>query len=182
MVVAELASLGAETEVGDVGDSRWVVNVEALGPLVLVLVLQLKLELLILEISEAQLGVNAGMADTTGRAAGKLALLAVVALVVRLMAIAIHGHNVWEDDTGAVVLVGIDKDAQSFEAVSVSKDVALLAALSCDPHGEAVTVELVLARDLKFNFNLPVGSRQRNSREKPTGLRRAVRRKADISV
>lgn len=182
MVVAELSGLGTEANVGNVGDGGRVVDVEALGPVVLVLVLELQLELLVLEVREAQLSVNIGVADSTSRAAGELAVLAVVALVVRLVAVAVHGHDVREDNARAVVLVSIDKDAQSLEAVGASKDIALLAALSCDPHGEAVAIELVFARDFKFNFNLPVCCRQWDAGEEPTGLRRAVRRKTDISA
>lgn len=145
MVVRELARLGAEAKVCNVGNSRRVGRVEAERPLVLVLILQLYLELFVLEVCDAHLGGHIGVADTARRTTGKLTRLAIVGLVVRRLAIAKHGHDVRKHGSGAVVLVRVDKDAQSLKLVHVAKHISLLAALFRHPHSHTVTVQLVLA-------------------------------------
>ena len=182
MVVGQLSGLGAEAEVGNVGDRRGVGLVEAHLPVVLVLVLQLELELLLLEVGQAQLCRDLGVSEPARRASAHLGRLAVVALVVLGVAVAKHGHDIGEDDAGAVVLVRVYKDAQSLKVVRVSKNVARLAALAGDPHGEAITVQLVLARNSEFDFYLPVCCRQGNTREQPAGPGRLVGCESDISA
>lgn len=182
MVVAQLARLGGETEVRNVGDRGGRLDVEALRPLVLVLVLELELELLVLEVGEAELGGGRRVAETPGRAPCQLDVLAVVVLVVALLTVAVHRHNIGEDHSGAVVLVSVDKDTQTLESIGAAKDRAAGGALLGDPHGKSVAIELVLAGDLELDFNLPVRRRQGHAREHPSGLRRAVGGKSDVAT
>ena len=182
VVVAELARLGTEAEIRNVGNRRRALDVEAVDPLVLVLVLQVQLEVLVLEVREAHLGRDAGMADAAGRAASELAVLAVVVLVVRLLAVAVHRHDVGEHDSRSVVLVRVDKDAQAVKVVDAAKDGAKLAALLGNPHGEAVAKELVLSGDLELDFNLPVRGRQGNARKEPSCLRGSIGCKTNVAV
>lgn len=182
VVVRELACLGAEAKVGNVGNRGRVGRVKAERPLVLVLILQLYLELLVLEVCDAHLGGHIGVADAARGATGKLARLAIVGLVVRRLAVAKHGHDVRKHGSGAVVLVRVDKDAQTLKLVLVAKDIALLAALFRHPHGHTVAVQLVLARDLEFHLNLPVSGRERHTRKQGAGLRRAIGSKTNVSA
>lgn len=103
------------------------------------------------------------MTKAPGRATCQLRLLAIVVLVVARLSVSKHGHDVGEDNTGSVVLVRVDKDAQAFEFVRVPKDGAHLASLLRNPHGEAIAVELILSVDLEFNLDFPVGSCKRHS-------------------
>lgn len=170
VIVAKLARLSTEAEIRNVGNRRRTVDVEAVDPLILVLVLQVQLEVLVLEVREAHLGRDARMADAASRTASELAVLAVVVLVVRLLAVAVHRHDVGKHDARSVVLVRVDKDAQAFKVVDAAKDGAHLPALLGKPHGEAVAKELVFARNLKLDFNLPVCGRQWNARKEPSCL------------
>ncbi|KAI6755059.1 hypothetical protein HG531_004165 [Fusarium graminearum] len=145
VVVAKLTSLGSETDVGDVGNSRGILKIKACLPLILNLVLEFQLELLVLEVGKAQLGGDACMSDAARRAASELSVLSVVGLVVRGLAITIHGHNIGEDDTGTVVLVGINEDSEALEVVGSAKDSSLLRTLAGNPHSKTVAIELVLA-------------------------------------
>lgn len=174
VVIAQFASLSAESEVGDVGDRRRAVVVEAERPFVLVLVLQLKLQLLVLEICETKLGRDAGVTDASSGASSKLSVLAVIVLVVGLLAVAKHGHNVGEHDSGSVVLVRVDEDTKSLESVGASEYIALLSTLSRHPHSESISIELVFATKLKLHLYFPVGCSQGDTREQPSRLRRAV--------
>lgn len=162
MVVAQLASLSTESEVGNVGDRRRAVHLKAHRPVADSLVLELELERLVLEISQSHLGGDGRVTKAPGRATSQLRLLAVVVLVVARLSVAKHGHDVGEDNTGSVVLVCVDKDAQPFKLIRVPKDGTDLASLLRDPHGEAIAVELVLAVDLEFNLDFPVGSCKRH--------------------
>lgn len=182
VVVAQLARLGAEAQVRNVGQLRRAVHVEARLPFVLVLVLQLQLQVLVLEVRQAHLGGHRRVADAARRAARQLRVLAVVVLVVVLVAVAVHRHDVGEHHARAVVLVRVDKDAQAVEAVTAAKDGPHLTALAGDPHGEAVAEQLVLARDPELDLDLPVGGRQRHAGEEPAALRGSVRGKTDVAV
>lgn len=120
MVIAQLTGLGGETQVrdrgnGNVGILR--VEGEAVSPGILSLILQVQRQRLVLEISKAELGRDGGIAEATSRAASQFVGLAVVGLVVGCRAIAHHGHDVGERHAGAVVLVCIDEDAETLEAV-----------------------------------------------------------------
>lgn len=163
MVVAQLASLSAESEIGNVGDRRRVVHLKAHHPVADGLVLELELERLILEVGQSHLGGDGRVTKASGRAAGQLRLLAIVVLVVARLSVSKHGHDIGEDNTRSVVLVCVDKDAQAFEFIRMAKDGTELASLLRDPHGEAIAVELVLAVDLEFNLDFPVGSCKRHS-------------------
>lgn len=69
MVVAELAGLAGETQVGDGGDGDVGFGSgqrEAVGPAVFGLVLQVKREGLVLEVGQARFGGDGGAAKTTG--------------------------------------------------------------------------------------------------------------------
>lgn len=163
VVVAQLAGLGAEAQVGNVGDRRGVVHLEAHQPVAHGLVLELELEALVLEVGQSHLGGDARVAETSGRAASQLRLLAVVVLVVGLLSVSKHGHDIGEDDAGAVVLVRVDENAQALELVGVAKDRSELASLLGDPHGEAIAIQLVLAMDLELDLDFPVGRCERYS-------------------
>ncbi len=181
VVVAELARLGAEAQVGNVGQLRGAVDVEARLPLVLVLVLQLQPQVLVLKVRQAQLGRDRGVADAACRAARQLGVLAVVVLVVELAAVAVHRHDVGEHHAGPVVLVRVDEDTQAVKLVAAAKDGAHLAALARHPHSQTVAEQLVLARNLELDLDLPVRRRQRDAREEPSALRGAVRGKANVA-
>jgi hypothetical protein len=128
-------------------------------PVILVLVLKLELELLVLEVRQAELGRRVRVANAPRRAACQLRVFAIVALVVGGLSVPKHGHDVGEHNTWSVVLVRVDKDAQALKVIRVAEDIALLAALAGHPHGEAIAIQLVFARDLELDFNLPVGCR-----------------------
>ena len=140
VVVAQLTRLGAEAEVGDRGDGGGFVGLEAEGPFVLGLVLQLQLQVLVLEVGQPELGRHAGAADTPGRAAGELAILAVLLLVVRRMPVADHGHDEGEHHAGPVVLVRVEEDAQPLKPVHAAEDGPRLGPLLGQPHGETISV------------------------------------------
>lgn len=90
----------------------------------------------------------------THRASSKLVSLAVVRLVVGGLAVTHHGHDVGERDTGAVVLVGIEEDTETLETVCRTEDRALRGALLGEPKREAITVQVAIAVDLEFQFDL----------------------------
>lgn len=96
----------------------------------------------------------------TYRAPSQLVGLAVIGLVVGGLAVAAHGHNIGENDARSVVLVGVEEDAQAVKLVLIAKDVALLAPVLGDPHGEPIAKEVALAVDAEFDFNLPVRGSQ----------------------
>lgn len=75
-------------------------------------------------------------------------------LVVGGLAIAHHGHNVGEGNTGTVVLVGIEEDTKTLELVCGSKDRAVCGALLGEPESETITVQRTTAVDLEFQFDL----------------------------
>lgn len=180
VVVAQLARLGAESKVGNVGDRGWLLRLEAQLPVVLILVLQLELQLLVLEVGQAQLGRCVRVSDSTCRAACQFRVLAVVGLVVWCLSVAEHGHDIGEDDARSIVLVRVHEDAETLKVVRVPKNIALHATLAGHPHSEAIAVQLVLARDLEFNFDFPVRGRQRDAGEQPAGLGGAIGREADV--
>jgi hypothetical protein len=90
----------------------------------------------------------------TYRASSDLVGLAVVVLVVRRVSIAIHGHDIGEDGSRTVVLVGIEEDAESLKLVSVTENRARLCTLLGEPHGEAIAVEVALSVDLEVDNDL----------------------------
>lgn len=140
-------------------------QVEALNPLVRRLVLQLQLQLFLLEVGETEPGGYAGVTDAARRAARQLRRLAVGTLIVRRLAVAEHGADVGEHDARPVVLVGVDEDAQPLETVGVAEDGAWLSPLAGHPHGHAIAVQVVLARELVLDLDLPVGGREGDPRE-----------------
>lgn len=156
VVVAELARLRAEAQIGGVGDHRWLVGLETKYPVVLLLVLHLKLELLVLEVRQAELGWDGSVSDAACRAARELLLLAVRILIVGSLSVAHHGHHVGENRARAVVLVRIYENAKALKVVDAAKNWSRLRACLGDPHGEAVAEELVLAVNLEFDFDFPI--------------------------
>ena len=122
------------------------------------------------------------MSDAPGRASSQLHILAVVVLVVALLAIAVHRHNIGEHHSGAVVLVCVDKDTQTLKSIRAAKDRTAGGALLGNPHSKSIAIQLVLSRNLKLDFDFPVGRRQGYAREHPSGLRRAVGGKADVAA
>lgn len=164
VAVAELAGLSAEAEVADGGElDVW--DREAAGPLVLVLVHQVQGELLILEVGDLGAGREVRVAHATGRAASELVCLAVVTLVVLGLAVSDHGHDVGEDDAGAVVLVGVEENTQALELVPHAKHRSLFHAGLCDPESHAIAEESAGAMDLEFELDFPVGCCERNAGE-----------------
>lgn len=90
-------------------------------------------------------------------------------MVIIRSAVAQHGRDVRENDTGAVVLVSIKKETKAFELVNGAEDGALESALFGYPHSHAVAEEVVGAMDLVFPFDFPVGSGQGKARPEPAG-------------
>lgn len=88
--------------------------------------------------------------------AGNLVVFAVVVFVVRDGSISHHGHYVGKYDTRSLVLVCIDKDTEAFELVGGAEDRTRGSALFGKPDGHAIAVEVALAVDLEFHFNLLV--------------------------
>jgi hypothetical protein len=88
------------------------------------------------------------------RASGDFVRLAVVVLVISCLPVAVHGHNIREHGARAVVLVRIEKDAETLELVYRSKDWSRLSALLREPHCETISVKVALAIDLKLDRHL----------------------------
>ena len=74
--------------------------------------------------------------------------------VVRNGGIPHHGHHVGENNTRPLILVGIYEHAQTLELVCGAEDWASCTPLLGEPDGHAVTVEVALAMNLEFNFDL----------------------------
>ncbi len=96
------------------------------------------------------------MGKETYGTAGDFVVFAIVVFVVCDGGISQHGHYVGKYDTGSLVLVCIDKDTEAFELVGGAEDGARGAALFGKPDGHAIAVEVALAVDLEFHFNLLV--------------------------
>ena len=125
-----------------------------------------------MEVRETGFGRDLGIANSTGlvmsvfskhddatdtyRATSDLIGLAVVVLVVWRVSITVHGHDVWEHGTGAVVLVGIEEETEALELVGMAEDVSWLRALLGEPHGKAITIEVSLSVDLELECDLLV--------------------------
>lgn len=125
--------------------------------------------------------------------------LAIVRLVVARLAIAHHGHYVGEGRAGAVILVRVEEDTQTFKVIRGPKDGALRRALLGEPHGKPVTVQISLAMDIELDLDLqpvstlscpagrsrathlPIGRGERDARENPPLLRRTIGRETNIS-
>lgn len=75
-------------------------------------------------------------------------------LVVGGLPITHHGHDVGERSTGAVVLVGIEEDAQTLKVVRRAEDGTLRRALLGEPHGEPIAVQVAGAVDLELDLDL----------------------------
>lgn len=88
------------------------------------------------------------------RAASKLVRLAVVVLIIRGVAVAVHGHDVGEYGAWSVVLIRVEEEAQSLELVHVTEDISRKRSLLGEPHREAIAVEVSLPVDLELEFNL----------------------------
>jgi hypothetical protein len=84
------------------------------------------------------------------RAASDLIRLAIVVLIIRGVAIALHGHYVGKHGAWSVVLICVEEETESLELVCVAEDVAWLRALFGEPHCEAIPVEVALAVDLEL--------------------------------
>jgi hypothetical protein len=88
------------------------------------------------------------------RAASDFVGLAVVVLIIRSRAVAVHGHDVREHGAWAIVLVCVKEETEALKLVCVAKDIARLPALLGEPHGESIAVEVALAGNLELEFNL----------------------------
>lgn len=75
-------------------------------------------------------------------------------LIVGGLAVTHHGHDIGERDTRAVVLVGIEEDAETLETVCRTEDRTLCGALLGEPKREAITVQVAIAVNLEFQFDL----------------------------
>lgn len=107
-----------------------------------------------MEIGEFCFGGDVCVAETAGGTAHEFLVFSVVVFVVGSLSIADHGHYVGEDGAGSVVFVGVEEDSEAFEFVDGAEDVALGGALFGEPHGESVTVEVALAVNFEFDFDL----------------------------
>lgn len=94
-----------------------------------------------------------GPGSTYG-ASSDLIGLAVVVFVVGRVSISVHGHDVGEHGTGAVVLVCVEEEAEALKLVCMTEDVSWLRALLGEPHGEAIAVEIALTVDLELECDL----------------------------
>ena len=105
-----------------------------------------------------------------------------MSLVVGGVAVAEHSHHIRKDDTGSIVLVRVEEDAQTVKLVLVAKDGTLLCSIRRHPHGETITEEVALAVDVEFELNLPVGRGQGDSGVDPSRLRGTVRGETNVLV
>lgn len=177
MVVAQLARLGGQAEVGDGGDVDVVFRRgqrEAVGPGLVGLVLQVEGQGFVLEVGQARFfGSTGGVTETaslrssqyllktasaggirTHRTARQLVVLPIMRLIVRGLAVAHHGHDIWERSPRTVVLVRVEEDSQALEFVRRTKDRARGCALLGEPQGKAISVQVAGAMDLEFNLDL----------------------------
>lgn len=181
VAVAQLARLGAETQVADGGELD-VRDLEAAGPLAFVLVHQVHGELLVLEVGDASARGEVCIAHAAGGAAGEFVGFAVVSLVVFGLAVADHGHDVGEDDARAVVLVCVEEDSETLKLIFHAEDRSLLHAGLGDPECHAIAKQSARAVDLEFKFHLPVGCGEGNARVEPAGFGGVLACQADILV
>lgn len=63
-------------------------------------------------------------------------------LVVWGLAVTQHSHHIWERGTRSVVLVGVEKDAESFKVVRKAKDRARRGALFGKPERKSVSMQM----------------------------------------
>jgi hypothetical protein len=154
VVITQLARLGRETEVRNAGNSGRLVGLEAELPGVFSFVLKLELQALILEVGETGFGRYACAPDAPGRTTHELIVLAVVGLVVDLVAISNHSHDIGEYGAWTIVFVGVEEDSETFEFVDAAEDGPRGCTLLGEPHCEAIAVQVPLSVDFEFYFNL----------------------------
>lgn len=131
--------------------------------------MEFETEILFLEVCETGFGCYLSITDSTGlvavssiqttehrtyRASSDLVGLAIVGLVVCCVSITVHSHDIGKHGTGAVVLVGIEEDAETLELVCMAENISRLRTLLGEPHGEAVAIEIALTVDLEFEYDL----------------------------
>lgn len=92
------------------------------------------------------------------RAACHFIRLPVIALIIGRLAIANHKHDIGEDCARSIVLVCIKEDSETFEVVFGTEDGTLLGSVFCNPHREAISIEVPSAMNLEFKFNLQLPS------------------------
>lgn len=119
-------------------------------------------------VSKTCSGVGGG--GDAHRASSQFVRFAVVGFIVSGLAVAKHTHDIGEDDTRSVVLIGIEENAQALKLVLHAENVALLGPILGDPHGKAIAKEASLAIYAEFELDLPVCGCERDSREDPTRL------------
>lgn len=77
-------------------------------------------------------------------------------LVVRNRAIAQHAHHIRKHDSGARILIGIDKNTQPVEIISGPEHWSGRGAFLGEPYSHSITMESSRAMYLKGNFDLQV--------------------------
>lgn len=178
VVIGQFARFRGKAEVGDGGEGEGA-RFEAFGPLVLGCVLEGDGEGFFGEVGEpdfrgggggadaASLGIvsvscvecwwvhgRRGRTDCTYRTTADLVLLPIVVLVVRDRCVPQHSHHIREDDARPLVFVRVDEDTEAFEIVDGAEDGAGLGSLLGEPDCHAIAVQVALAVDFEFDFNL----------------------------
>lgn len=75
-------------------------------------------------------------------------------LVVCGLPITHHGHDVRERNSGAIVLVSVEENTETFESIGRAEDRTLRGAFLGEPERKAISVQVAGAVDLKFELNL----------------------------
>lgn len=103
-------------------------------------------------------------------------------MIVLGISISKHGHDVREDDTGSVILISVEEDAESFELVHGTEYRTGGGAVLGDPEGKTVAVQVTVAMYAEFKFDFPVCGGQWETGPEPAGLMLTVGRYSDVPV
>lgn len=76
-------------------------------------------------------------------------------MIIRGLTITHHGHDIGERDPRSVVLVSVKENPEAFKFVRRSKHGTWSSALFCEPHGEAISVQMTSSVNLEFELDLP---------------------------
>ena len=98
------------------------------------------------------------------------------------MTVTKHSHDIREYNTGSIVLIRVEEDAETFEFVHGAEDGTGGGTILGDPEGETVAVQMTVAMYTEFEFDFPVCGGQRETGPEPAGLMLAVGRYSDIPV
>jgi hypothetical protein len=110
-------------------------------------------------LSKKSLYVILGSKDPCAyRAPSQFLILSIRILVILRLPITEHGHNVGKYHSRAVVLVGIEEDAQSFELIDGAEDGSFKSPLLGYPQSHAIAMEIASSMNLELDFNLRIWS------------------------